>query len=716
MSSHKLIQTIKSFNMKNFAGALGSKVSGALQSKNGNLILAAVIILLLNVAGYFWNARFDITSNNSYSLSGASRDLLASLDEPLTIKVFFSKELPAPYNATYRYAVDLLDEYTSAGGRNVRCEMIDMEDEVSKKMAAEYRISQIQVNEVASDQMKSRAVYMGIVLIHGDLVEKMNEVTSPDGLEYRITTAVKKMAGRTDALLSLNDKVSVTLYASGDLKNFNIQGFDKIESTVKAVFNRVNEQNYRKLTFAAVDPSADRSVEAVAQKYALQKITWKDEKAPDGRRLPAGEGVLSLVLEHGGKFQTVPLQISPTVFGRYVIAGMEGLDDRMGDALSLLLSHNMTVGYVNGHGEKSLSDERAGSGNLKKYLSESYEIKEIDTSKEQIPGSISTLIVNGPRGRFSDDELYALDQFMMKGGNILFFVESFNEMQSPGGQFGQQPVFFPADSGLDRLFSSWGVTVNKDYVMDKKCFVQRQSQMGGSMPVYFAPLIEPKTLNGDNPVTADLKKIIFLKVSSLTINKDRVKNAGLASETLVSSSKESWLMKGQINLVPFMIQPPDEKQMQSYPLAVELEGKFTSVFGGVRPVPASAAKAALRGPLVSEPGIAKAAKTGKVIIAGSSDITGGSLADAEGKSPNTVFIANAVDYLNGDTKSPEMRSKGLDFNPIGTTEGYARLLIKFINIGLLPLLVIISGVCVWRLRRSRRKKIRNAFSGGDAHE
>jgi len=52
-----------------------------------------------------------------------------------------------------------------------------------------------------------------------------------------------------------------------------------------------------------------------------------------------------------------------------------------------------------------------------------YELDEIDLSKDAIPANVASLIVNGPKTEFSDEELYKIDQFIMRGGNALFFVE-----------------------------------------------------------------------------------------------------------------------------------------------------------------------------------------------------------------------------------------------------------------------------------------------------
>ncbi|MGB4001179.1 MAG: Gldg family protein, partial [Desulfomonilia bacterium] len=76
-----------------------------------------ILLVLLNVAGLTLYLRADLTKNRVYSLSKVSREVVATLKEPLTINVFFTKNLPAPYNTVERYLRDLLEEYSLSGNR-----------------------------------------------------------------------------------------------------------------------------------------------------------------------------------------------------------------------------------------------------------------------------------------------------------------------------------------------------------------------------------------------------------------------------------------------------------------------------------------------------------------------------------------------------------------------------------------------------------------------
>jgi ABC-2 type transport system permease protein len=88
-----------------------------------------IAVLLINMAGMTLFFRADLTEGNVYSLSEASRRVVSTLSEPLTIKVFFTKNLPAPYNNTERYLHDLLKEYGNHGNRHFNYRFYDVSPE-----------------------------------------------------------------------------------------------------------------------------------------------------------------------------------------------------------------------------------------------------------------------------------------------------------------------------------------------------------------------------------------------------------------------------------------------------------------------------------------------------------------------------------------------------------------------------------------------------------
>ncbi len=687
--------------IKEWIAKSGQWLKEEFASKEYNYLMYIVIIILLNLVISTMNFRTDITKNNVYSLSEVSREVVSSLEEPLTVKVFFSENLPAPYNGVSRYLGDLLEEYDNYGNRNFRYEFIDVED--NKDTASDFGISPVQIRELEDDQVKLRNAYMGVAMVHGDLIEKIDSITEPEGLEYRLTTLMNKMNGKIDALLKLDGQINVTLYTSS---NMPLPGMQNLKERVYQEVQKCDLRNYNRLKFRYVDTVEDNKALDMADVYGLPMLEWKRFTAMDGSTIPAGKGMVGLVVEHQDRFETVQV-LSRNLGGQYAIGDLEGLEDRINGAVDSLVSVNPRVGYIVGHGESNLKDERNGAKQLKEMLSDMYELIEIDLENSDIPQDISTIIINGPKDAFSDESLFKIDQYLMSGRNALILVDSFTEIQQGGNPMmrQQQPLVIPLKTGLNKLISHYGVKVNSDIVMDMNCFETQQRGLG-ELKLYFAPLINDEGLSDENDITAFLKRMVFLKGSSLTVQEDILRENDISHTVLVKSSDESWLQKGRISFMPFGIRPPEKSQMNSFNLAVLLEGKFLSYFSGEN----TKGTTGMQQGQITGGIIKKAARPARIFVAGSSEIAGRNTIDPEGKRPNSIFMHNVVDYLSGNYNIPEMRSKGLSFNPIEETGDTTRFILKLVNIAGLPLLVILAGFINWRVRTIRKKRIAQQFT------
>lgn len=681
--------------------------------EKNNIFLNILIIILINIVGITLYFRIDLTLNNSNSLSDISEDIVSSLEEPLNIKVFFSKNLPAPYNTVDRYLRDLLEEYSESGNDNFHYEFIDVDKD--KDTASDFGISTVQVREIQKDQLNFRNVYMGIAVVYGDLIEKIPSITEATGLEYQITTIIRKMTGKINALLKMDSPINVTLYAS---TNLPIAGAENLSDKISKIVDKCNKENYDKLKYNYVDPAADKTAMDAANRFGIVKLEWPTFQNM-GNTVKAGSGLLGLVLERGDKFETIQL-LSRSLFGQYMVGGLDNLQDRINSSVDSLINSNPKIGYMFGQGERVLTEDQQGAQNFKKMIEDMYELVEVDLSAGDMPEDISTLIINGPRQEFDEYHLFLIDQFIMKGKSVLFLIDSFQEFQGQGagGMFGGgRPVVLPVTTGLEKLMSQYGASVGKNIVLDEKCYKSTQRGFGGQN-IYFVPIISDEGLSDNSVISEYLKMIVWPKASSLVLDTEKLKQSGITGIPLVSSSKDSWLMTGRIDFMPFGLNPPEESKKAKFDLAVLLEGNFESYYKG-KEIPEPKAgkskekdKAKAGKTYVKSGGIVdKAVKPGRIIIAGTSEITLPGVLDAEGKSLNSVFIHNTVDYLAGNTTIQEMRSKGLEFNPIEDAGEKTRLFLKLFNIAGLPLLVIGSGIIVWRRRSARKKNIMKEYAG-----
>lgn len=689
--------------------------------KDFQFILNIAIIILINIAAATFTLRIDLTRNDTYSLSDRSKEIVSGLDERLKIKVFFSNDLPAEHAAVSRYLKDLLEEYDYYGNRNFSYEIVDGDNLESQ--ATEYGINPVQSREFANDQVKVRNVYMGVVIQHADLVEKIDALTTTVGLEYEITSRIAKMTGKIDALLKMEEPIVLTLYLDPRLKELPIDGIGKLEETVKSAVAKSNIRNYGKISFRVIDPSGTEKPEVLAARYGIARLQWGAARGKDGRSITAGEAVFGIVLEGKGKFRKIDLDVVPTLLGTNVITGIDKLDDRINGAISGLLSVSPRIGYVRGHGIPELGDRRTseGAGLYSDMLSDMYEIAEVDLATQDIPDDLHVLIINGPTEPLTEAEKFKVDQFLMQGKSLLLFVNSFLEINNQQAQLmGGQPMVVPVENGLDDMLASYGIKVNKNVVLDKSCTKVNLGTMISDYPLM--PMIEKRGLDRKSIITKYVNSSLFFKSSSIELD-EKLKDKGIASTVLVSTSPESWLMEGRMNFNPMFMNPPAGKEFKSYNLAVLASGKFESFYKG-KELPV-AKDPEIKGALASQKRLDSTIESGKseIVVVGSSDITNSGFINhsrrilagtGTGEAfSNDILLHSMVDYFAGNYHVPEMKSKSLDYNPLLKTADSTRFMLKIINIGLVPLFVIMTGFVVWRRRIARRKKIEMKFTGAN---
>jgi ABC-type uncharacterized transport system involved in gliding motility auxiliary subunit len=730
-------------------------------SKYYRFLVYIGVFLLINLAATTLFFRIDLTKDGLYSISEVSKKVVSTLSEPLTIHVFFTKNLPAPHNNTERYLHDLLAEYGIYGNKyfNYQFHDVSVKDRTSgqgtnpnQEMAGNYGIYPVQIQNIEKDEVKFQKAYMGMALIHGDMIEKIPTITTTEGLEFKITSAIQKMNNKISALLRLTEKIRVKLYLSSSLEivapYINISGLSQVPDKLKSLVNKLSDKHYGKLDFSSVDPTKDQTAMEEQHKYNLFRLKWEKQVDRLGKEIPEGIGVAGLVMEYGQKSFEVQLiqAIKVPIFGtQYKLLDMEKIESVINNGIEDLIEINENIGYLSGHGTLPLmggyglpnQPKETPVSNFNNVISRSYTLKQINLKDSGILPDINCMIISRPRSEFSDYELFQIDQFLMQGKNLAIFLDAFNEIR-PNRQNqqyfsrNQGPFYIPLKTGLEKLLNHYGITLKNSYVMDESCFKQRVDQRygGGEQPIYFAPLIKGSNISNQYGFMKNIERMIMVKISPLELDEKKIKNNGIQAKKIFSSSKRSWEMSGRINLNPYFIQKPaSDDQFKSLPLAYILEGQFPSYFAD-KPVPEKPVKEDLdevkdkekdkKGEEVKKPDIdlskikkdqtvIKKGKAAKIFLIGTSEIIKNNIIDEAGQSPNAIFISNTIDYLNNREDIALMRGKHQRFNLLEDTKSGTKAFFKTFNILGLPLLVVLAGVFIWMRRKTRKKKIQLMF-------
>ncbi|RPH95438.1 hypothetical protein EHM69_04475 [candidate division KSB1 bacterium] len=163
-------------------------------SSVSNLLVMVAIVVVVNLIGLRLFTRADLTENHIYTLSKASRNVVANLEDRLTVKAYFTKDLPPPYNANSRYVNDALEDYRSYSRGNFVFEFVDpAKEQKLEEETQRYRIQPVQVNVMEKDNVQLKKAYMGLVLIYGDKHETIPLVQNVENFEYEMTSAIKRL-------------------------------------------------------------------------------------------------------------------------------------------------------------------------------------------------------------------------------------------------------------------------------------------------------------------------------------------------------------------------------------------------------------------------------------------------------------------------------------------------------------------------------------------
>lgn len=165
--------------------------------------LIVAIIVAVNLIGLFVFTRFDITDERIFSLSDASKRLAESLDDPVVCKLYFSEDIPAPYNANARYLKDQLYEYRAYSRGQLRFEFIDPVKTDREQEAQTLGIPPLQVQAIEKDKMELKKVYMGLAFLYEDKKEVIPVVQSTRNLEYEISSAIRKVTSEKIPVVGL---------------------------------------------------------------------------------------------------------------------------------------------------------------------------------------------------------------------------------------------------------------------------------------------------------------------------------------------------------------------------------------------------------------------------------------------------------------------------------------------------------------------------------
>jgi len=303
---------------------------------------------------------------------------------------------------------------------------------------------------------------------------------------------------------------------------------------------------------------------------------------------------------------------------------------------------------------------------LANELKRDFDVRTVNMTATAIDKDINVLLVIHPRD-IPEAAEYALDQFVLRGGRLVVFVDPyayFDQPQGPMPGMGGGAT----SSSLPRLFKAWGVSMDPGKVIADAVFASGAGQR-------YTPTVlslNRTAFNRDDIVTSQIETLLYAFGGAFEVKPAE----GLAAIELVKSSPNSMRVDNAVAAVSGDAATKGFKpEGRSLPLALRLQGRFKTAFaGGLPKAEAPAAKDAAPKPAAAEPQLRESAKDNAVVLVADVDmLNDGAAVDVQEifgrrivvpSNGNLAFAQSILEQLAAGDELISLRSRQAAFRPL----------------------------------------------------
>jgi len=409
-----------------------------------------------------------------------------------------------------------------------------------------------------------------------------------------------------------------------------------------------------------IDPTDRLSFEGSARLYGIPPV---QVNAIENDQIQIKKVYMGIAFIHGDRLETIP-----------VVSDVRQLEYEISSTIkNLLMQEKKTVAFLSGHGEKPFF-------RLKELLRKNYRVKTLNLKDEKLK-DVDLLVIGGPTSKIPEDQVLAIDQFVLKGGKVLFLIDRVQADLEYG--FGNT-----VETGLEDLLKIYGIEVKPSLVYDLSAsMVNISNRHGGIIFTTFTRYpFYPKIINfnRDSIITKGIESLTLGYASPIEIKE----KASIKATVLAETTKYSGILDEPFYVAVDRRFKKEDFSGPAMPVAVVVAGKFKSMF-----IDKEEAKKVED--FVKE-------GEGRLIIISDSDFASDELITAPG---NAQFILNAIDWLTEDDSLITIRSKSIESRPLRPLQPIYQRLVKY-SITFVPsLLAMITGIGIWFLKKRRKIQI-----------
>ncbi|MFA6126026.1 MAG: gliding motility-associated ABC transporter substrate-binding protein GldG [Bacteroidales bacterium] len=563
------------------------------------LALLLIVVILVNLVGYYLYYRFDLTQEQRFTVSNGTKTYLKELKDVVYVKVYLGDDnLPAGFRRLQKATRELLDEFKLYGKQNIEFEFVNPSE--------------------SPDQKTRREVY---------------DALAKDGLIYFNVQSVNSDGSKTQQVVF--PAATVTYRQHGQEYERVVNFF---QGNVTGSFN---------------DASINKSIETLEYEFITGIRTVSRENTP-------------------------------------------------------------TVGFIEGHGEL----DQYQVSRLARAIGDFYVVKRIEIGEKiDALDACQVIVIADPTTKYSEKDKFIIDQFIMRGGKVLWLVDAVKVNLAPLATSNETMGEINSAVNLGDIIYSYGARINSSLIQDFQCALMpvNAAPEGAEKPEWklayfpFFPLIQGRP---DNPISRNINPVKFDFVSPIdTVGED----PKVRKSVILTSSDQSRVVRSPIRVsTDIFAEKPDPSKfsLQHLPVAVLMEGEFTSHY-----------KNRLMADFINNPVFKvydKSAVPSKMIVVADGDCARNGVTVKDGKyltqplgfdqATNTTFgnrefLLNCVNYLLDDSgvmdlRNREVKVRLLDRIKITKEKGFWQLF----NVGLPVLLIIAMGLIYMIVRKRKYSK------------
>lgn len=516
-------------------------------------------------------------------------------------------------------------------------------------------------------------------------------------------------------LKNIDETLLIKIYLDGEMSS----DYKRLHDETRELLNQFRAYNPN-ITFEFIDPNNEKEYNDEERQVIYQKMMQKGVY-PMQEQLKEGNNVRTLTLLPGAEitFKGRSTAIS-LVHNQQYISNTSDIINNSIQNLEYEFIHairNLTrlkkpsVAFLQGHGELS----GAAIYDIAQSMDEYYTLEDvtIDGQIEALTvhslnkkdssynffNKYDLLIVAKPTQPFSDQDLFILDQYIMYGGKVLWFIDPMNaDMDSLANRGQAMATRYPLGR-LDEMLFTYGVRINPDILMDiVSQLIPMPVELVGNKPRYefrpwfYYPELVPRI---DHPIVRNLDLIKAEFISSIDTIHNDIKKTVLLTTSEFTRTKSAPAM---IDVTDALVQPDRRLYSRSLvPVTMLLEGEFHSAWRN-RLAPEFVMEKSM--------GFRDKSKPTKMIVVSDGDIIKNQFNPNEGtiypvgfdfyrkiRYANREFILNMLNYLTGDEGLMTVRNKNFTLRKLDTDKANEkRTFYQIINI-VVPLLILaLAGI------------------------